>query len=110
VEGGVAPGGGEASAEPPPSGWVELRVADTGPGIAPGDLELIFEEFEQVKGTTGGTGLGLPIARRLARLLGGELEVESELGVGSTFTLRLAADSPTPNLMLPIDTNEVSRA
>ncbi|HET8655717.1 MAG TPA: GAF domain-containing sensor histidine kinase, partial [Longimicrobiaceae bacterium] len=68
---------------------VEIRVIDSGPGIAPDDLALVFEEYKQVKGTKGGTGLGLPISRRLARLLGGELWVESEVGAGSCFVLRL---------------------
>lgn len=90
---------------------VELRVVDTGPGIGPADLELIFEEFEQVKGTTGGTGLGLPIARRLARLLDGELEVRSELGVGSTFVLRLPAQAPAVEVdALEVNEPEVSRS
>lgn len=72
---------------------VRVRVRDSGIGIAPKDLARIFEPFEQVDaGTTrrnGGTGLGLTVSRRLARLLGGEIEVESRLGVGSTFALRL---------------------
>ena len=75
--------------------WIALQVADSGIGIAAGDLERIFEEFEQVDSgsrgdsVTRGTGLGLPISRRLARLLGGEISVQSELGHGSTFTLWL---------------------
>jgi signal transduction histidine kinase len=75
-------------------GWVVLRVTDTGPGIAPEDQERIFHEFEQVAGVTAreGTGLGLPISRKLARLLGGELLVESAPGYGSTFVLRLPLD------------------
>ncbi|HET7321301.1 MAG TPA: GAF domain-containing sensor histidine kinase, partial [Longimicrobiaceae bacterium] len=70
-------------------GWVEFRVIDTGPGIEPEDLKRIFEEYEQVKGTKGGTGLGLPVSRRLARALGGELWAESASGAGSTFVLAL---------------------
>ena len=68
--------------------WMELRVADTGRGIPPEHLDRVFEEFAQVPGSEG-TGLGLPISRKLARLLGGDLRVESEVGVGSTFILRL---------------------
>jgi signal transduction histidine kinase len=72
---------------------VALQVIDTGVGIAPGDQARIFDEFEQVNaGPRGesmqrGTGLGLAISRRLARLLGGDVSVESQLGKGSTFTL-----------------------
>jgi signal transduction histidine kinase len=70
-------------------GW-RLSVSDTGPGIAAGMQDRIFEEFYQVPGPrTGGTGLGLPYARRLATLLGGSLEVTSEPGRGSTFVVTL---------------------
>jgi signal transduction histidine kinase len=71
--------------------WCDIEVVDTGPGIAPEDFARIFEEFEQTHRTPAGagTGLGLPISKRLTHLLGGELEVRSELGVGSCFRLRL---------------------
>jgi signal transduction histidine kinase/ActR/RegA family two-component response regulator len=69
---------------------VTFYVADTGVGIAPADQARIFEEFTQVENPlqryTQGTGLGLPLSRRLARLLGGDVAVESEIGVGSTFS------------------------
>src|SRR6185369_3501251 len=85
-----------ALAHAPRSGtWIALQVVDTGVGIAAADLERIFDEFEQVNaGPRGdsmqrGTGLGLAISRRLARLLGGEISVESEVGRGSTFTVWL---------------------
>lgn len=79
----------------PRRAWVALQVIDTGIGIAPADQERIFDEFEQVNaGPRGdsmqrGTGLGLAISRRLSRLLGGEISVESQPGKGSTFTLWL---------------------
>ena len=74
--------------------WVAVQVADTGVGIASSDYERIFDEFEQVgpragDSATRGTGLGLAISRRLARLLDGDLTVESVAGEGSTFTLWL---------------------
>jgi CheY-like chemotaxis protein len=67
-----------------------FAVADTGIGIAPDDRERIFEEFTQVDNPlqrrARGTGLGLPLVRKLAGLLGGDVSVDSTLGVGSTFT------------------------
>jgi signal transduction histidine kinase len=72
---------------------VSISVEDTGVGIAPDDLSRVFEEFYQVTGPAQsrarGSGLGLPYARRLARILGGSLDVTSEVGRGSTFTVLL---------------------
>ena len=77
-------------------GFVEISVADTGPGIPPEDVERIFEEFQQVKGTAEGTGLGLPLARRFVELHGGRLWVTSRQGEGSTFTFTLPARPSVP--------------
>jgi signal transduction histidine kinase len=69
---------------------LEFVVADTGVGIPPREHERVFEEFYQVPGARrGGTGLGLPYSRRLARALGGDLLLTGEPGVGTTVTLRL---------------------
>lgn len=75
--------------------WLAIQVVDQGAGVAPADQTRIFEEFEQADPGSRtdsphrGTGLGLAISRRLARLLGGDITVVSELGKGSTFTLWL---------------------
>ncbi|MBC7956473.1 MAG: response regulator [Cytophagales bacterium] len=72
---------------------VAFEVTDTGPGIAESQLEKIFEPFVQAEHTTervlGGTGLGLAISRGLVRAMGGELEVTSKLGIGTTFCFEL---------------------
>jgi signal transduction histidine kinase len=75
-------------------GQVEVAVADTGPGIAPSERDLIFDEFQQARGTRDGTGLGLPIARRFIELHGGRLWVETAPGSGSTFRFTLPVKQP----------------
>ena len=92
--------------EPGPGDTVVFSVSDTGIGIAPDHLHLIFEEFGQVDGPlqrpVKGTGLGLPLARKLARLLGGEVAVRSEPGVGSTFSATIPIRSaPDPDDVPP---------
>jgi signal transduction histidine kinase len=75
-----------------PDGAVAVAVRDTGPGIAPEHHEAIFDLFHRLAphdGATPGVGLGLALARRFARLMGGELTVDSALGAGATFTLVL---------------------
>jgi len=101
--------------------FVCFTVADTGIGIAPPDLEKIFQEFAQVHNrlqkNVRGTGLGLPLSRKLATLLGGTLEAASTPGAGSVFslTLPLAAHAaedyvrPQGNTILIIDDEEASR-
>ena len=73
--------------------WIAIDVADTGPGIPRDKFDFIFEEFRQMDGGAtrqrGGTGLGLSISRHLARLLGGDIFVDSIVGQGSTFTIRV---------------------
>ena len=79
---------------------VSLEVADTGVGVAPEDQARIFEDFTQVDGPiqkrVRGTGLGLPLTRKLARLLGGEIRLESKPGEGSRFSLVIPRVHPGP--------------
>jgi signal transduction histidine kinase len=77
----------------PAADAIVFAVADTGIGIGPDNLQLIFEEFSQIEHPlqrrSKGTGLGLPLCRKLAELLGGRVDVVSQSGVGSTFSLAL---------------------
>ena len=75
------------------NGRVRISIRDTGIGIASGDLSRIFERFYRVdrarSRAAGGTGLGLPIVKEVIEGMGGRVEVESQLGRGSTFTIEL---------------------
>ena len=106
---------------------IVFRVRDTGIGIAPEHQATIFQEFTQADSSTtrrfGGTGLGLAISRRLVKLMGGALQVRSEVGHGSefSFVLNLPVESESPRLQLPgvgslsgkrllvVDDNETNR-
>jgi signal transduction histidine kinase/CheY-like chemotaxis protein len=88
---------------------VEVSVADTGIGISESDQRIIFEEFAQIENSmqrrVKGTGLGLPLSRKLAELLGGSVTVKSEMGAGSVFSLTIpivyAGATSTAELALP---------
>jgi signal transduction histidine kinase len=82
----------------PQDGMVAIAVSDTGVGIAKEDQQAVFEEFRQVGASAKrveGTGLGLALARKFVELHGGRITVESEPGVGSTFTFTIPAASST---------------
>jgi CheY-like chemotaxis protein len=83
---------------------IEIRVSDTGTGIPVDQLERVFEEFYQVPGVKrGGTGLGLPYARRLAGVLGGDLTLTSKAGAGTTAVLCLPHGMPSVGTVVVTD-------
>jgi signal transduction histidine kinase len=89
---------------------IEIQVSDTGTGIPASHLARVFEEFYQVPGARrGGTGLGLPYARRLARLLGGELTLASQGGEGTTAVLSLPDGMPSVGTVLLADDDAAFR-
>ncbi len=76
--------------------WISFRVSDTGIGITPEQMGKLFQVFSQAAGSTtlkyGGTGLGLALSQQFCQMMGGDITVESELGQGSTFTIRLPTE------------------
>jgi signal transduction histidine kinase len=90
------------------SSTLEVRIADTGVGIAAENIEDVFEPFWQAEQTatrkTGGTGLGLSVTRKLARLLGGDVTVASRMGAGTTFLLTLPMKAPVGETVKRRDT------
>lgn len=93
-------------------GMLEIRISDTGVGIDAEHIESVFEPFWQVERTatrkTGGTGLGLSVTRKLARLLGGDVTVDSRVGAGTTFLLTLPLLAPAGETIRRRDTPTTS--
>jgi CheY-like chemotaxis protein len=82
-------------------GHVVVQVSDSGCGIAKADLHHLFRPFYTTKGSGVGTGLGLAISHRIVTSMGGEIQVDSELGKGTTFKVLLPASSSTPVAVVP---------
>lgn len=93
-------------------GGLEISVADTGPGVASDQQQKLFDRFIQLDASTtrrhGGAGLGLAICRELAALMGGEIRVESAVGKGSTFTMRLPLERVKPSTAHEVGEDAVS--
>jgi signal transduction histidine kinase/DNA-binding response OmpR family regulator len=89
--------------------WIEFAVSDTGIGMSADQMQRLFEEFSQADASTarqyGGTGLGLAITRRLCQMMGGDVTVTSEIGKGSTFTVRLPVAQTSATGEEEIDTS-----
>ncbi len=97
----------EPASDASAAGWICMAVSDTGPGLTQGQIDSLYQPFNRLGAELGeveGTGLGLSVARDLAEAMGGSLQVQSEVGKGSVFTLRLVAAAP------PVPDGDASRA
>jgi signal transduction histidine kinase len=94
--------------------WITLAIADTGIGMTAEQMGKLFQEFSQVDASTthkyGGTGLGLAISKRFCQMMGGDITVESELGRGSTFTIRLPRIVEIPKEAVPANPTHTAEA
>ena len=95
-------------------GWITLAVTDTGIGMTPEQMGKLFQEFSQASSATaskyGGTGLGLAISRRFCQMMGGDITVESGVGHGSTFTIRLPRIVEIPKEAVPANPTYTTEA